>query len=147
MRKWNSKYDYSNAITLVDLLPDEDCERWEVCGRKMHRGKKARAIFGDFLAIMLDDIIENGNVYYAPIVEELRIYIQHQKRANVERILRNSSKIYKDVDLIKSDGKFYEFVLYSRSIPGKYRSIRINYKKYKQIIKKVNEGMRYVLWR
>jgi hypothetical protein len=138
-----ARYDYSHAVVMKELITDEHAKHFDINIKPSYRGKKARAIFADFMCLVIDDLIENGGTFMSPNKVPIWIFIKEQNKISQKRILSNISKIYTEVDLMKSNGKFYEFVLRQSSIPGRFRSIRIGHSKYKKLIKAVNNGARY----
>lgn len=144
----NRVYDYSDAATIRDVIPDTLVKRVPIQKKSVpsytgHKGKVVRAIFLDFLQLLMDELIRTNAVFQSPNLETFQVFIREKSYAE-QRRLRASTKIYQDVDLIASMGKIYEFVLMSRFLPGsKYRKIRISYNRYKDLIKAVNGGMFY----
>lgn len=97
-------------------------------------------VFNTFFQIVINDVIENDVVFYAPVKPHFKVYMKAKNETEMRRILNNSG-IYGDVDLIKTDGRVYSvrFTLpYAKE--RRNREIRINYKDYKRIVKKANEG-------
>lgn len=137
-------YDYSHAVRLPHLITDEYAKKWNLKAKPVWKGKRARSIFCAFMKLVIEDMIENGNVFISPNIDHFRLFIK-EKTIDSRRMILQNGKTYTDVDLIKSDGKIYEFVLSQSKIPGKFRSVRISYTEYKKVIKKVNEGMRYAI--
>lgn len=102
-----------------------------------------RNVFNMFFQIVIDDIIDNDVVFYAPVSPHFKIYIKEKNGLEMRRIF-NNPKIYTDTDLIKTNGRIYSvrFTLpYVRE--RRNREIRINYVDYKRIVKKANEGFVY----
>ncbi len=112
-------------------------------GRKQHIYKRCRAVFIDFLGLLMDDLIENNNRFTSPNRYWFQIYVcEKSKKETFMKLRRNG--VYNDVDIIKSDAKLYHFRLFSNYIgPKRYRAVRIGYQRYKKMVKKVNGGMRY----
>ena len=153
MKLRNKTYDYSNARKIKDVFPDMFIESLGIDTRKlMHlpeRGKRfrntyIRAVFFDFLRIMIHDCIENNSVFVSPNLESFKILIREKPMKEQKRLMKRTSRTYTRVNLIKSHGKFYEFVLKSRHFEGKkHRKIRIGHHKYMQLLDRVNSGKRY----
>lgn len=152
MRIWKNKvYDYSDAKKIGDVIPDAFVRKLNLnqselpaykCGKS--KGRYVRGVFFDFLALMIDDLIENNYQFVSPNRYSFKVYIRQKARAEQRRLLTRTSKIYKDVDLIASQGKFYEFCLHSWKLPGKKsRKVRIGHHKYKDLTRQVNNGRRY----
>lgn len=149
----NRKYDYSNALTINDIITQEFVDGLKIkCSQvtsKFKRGRKVKRqfvqkIFFEFWNMVIDDCIENGRKFISASRNWFTIFIKEMNPESVGRILRNG-KIYNNVDLLRSDGKFYNFVFYSAYLPRnrRYRSIRIGWTKYQQLIQSVNDGKRY----
>jgi len=144
----NKVYDYSDAAVLKDVIPDALVRKVPIVKKKVpsytgHKGKVVRAVFLDFLQILMDELIKTNAVFQSPNLETFQVFIREKSYAE-QRRLRASTKIYQDVDLIASMGKIYEFVLMSGSLPdSKYRKIRISYSRYKDLVKAANGGMFY----
>jgi len=148
------QYSYENAATFQDLFSDEFIKKLNiqpsqmeklVCRRGMRVRKMfVRSVFAVFLNALIDDIIKNNIKFFFGGKHWFYIYIQKITELNFERII-NNGKIYQDVDLINSDFNIYEFVFQSKfsEKKDKYRRIRIGYKKYKEIVRLVNNGKRY----
>lgn len=99
-----------------------------------------RNVFHTFFQIVINDVIDNDVCFYAPVRPHFKVYIKVKNETEMKRIYNNPG-IYGDVDFIKTNGKIYSvrFTLpYVRE--RRNREIRINYKDYKRIVKKANEG-------
>lgn len=153
MRFKNQTRDYSDAAKINDIIPEEFVKKLiipnDAIPNKFNRGirvKKqfAQKIFFRFLKIIIDECIQKNVRFISPSRYWFTIFIKEINSGNRKRILKNK-EIYKEVDLIKSDFKIYEFVLRSSYLIGRLnnRRIRIAYQKYKELIQMVNNGMRY----
>jgi hypothetical protein len=139
----NKRYDYSKAVRLKHLLLDDflgglDFGR-QLC--KQRRRKLGNAIFLEFIRIALEEIMADNSRLVFPTTPALVLYI----RKKPERDLLYSvltKGIYTDVSLWQSDGKIYEFALYSEAL-GQTRPVRIAYSRYKELMARVNNGQRY----
>jgi hypothetical protein len=149
----NQRHCYKNAAKIHDLINEEFVKTLnipnEAIKTKFNRGIRvktqfAQKIFFRFLALVIDRCMEQNGKFISPSRYWFAIYIKEINKGNRNRILRNR-KIYTDVDLIASDFKIYEFVLRSSYLRGydQNRRIRIGYRKYKELVKKVNNGNRY----
>ena len=145
------QYDYSNSKKIHSIIPKSlvastPVKKSQIDPKAYQHSKDRmfRNIFYDFLKMVIDDCIENNDKFVSPNMQSFSVYIREKATAEKHRLLKTSAEVYRNVDIIKSDGKFYEFVLVSRWLRGsKYRKIRIGHSKYKEIVKKVNEGKRY----
>lgn len=103
-----------------------------------------RKLFMDFIKLVVDDCIENNHKFLSPNQKYFFIYIREKREPEYQFIMNKITKCYTGVDLIKSDAKIYEFVLYSKYLhPKWFRQIRISHYKYMTLIDKVNKGRRY----
>lgn len=146
----NQQHYYKDAKTIKDVISPEFVQtlnlksyQFDVKTTRGHVRKErfAQKVFATFLDLVITDLIENNNKFLSPTKNWFTIFIREVSPMNKKKIL--ASKAYQNVDLIQSDFKFYEFVFYSSYLYDKYRSIRISYIKYKELIAKVNEGKRY----
>jgi uncharacterized membrane protein YheB (UPF0754 family) len=149
----NQIRSYKNAAKINDIIPEDFVKTLKITNdvikTRFNRGSRvkkqfAQKIFFRFLSLMIDDCIENNSKFVSPSRYWFAVYIKQINNGNRNRILKNR-KIYTDVDLIASDFKIYEFVLRSSYLKGynQNRRIRIGYKKYKELVSKVNKGSRY----
>jgi hypothetical protein len=146
-------YNYDKDDKLTSFYDTEFLEKLDLKAEQMEnlvfkRGKRVklsftRSVFVAFMKLVVDDCIKNDVKFVAPGKAWFYIYISKTPDANVERIIRTN--IYKDVDMFASGFSVYEFTFYSVYLPqgNRYRSIRIGYKKYKDVIAKANTGFRY----
>lgn len=147
----NQRYDYYEAAKIADLVPDHwitkqdiDASTWGLRGNKREISKRCRAVFIDFLGLVIKDCIENNVRFYSPGNRNFQLFINEKPAWETEKIYKKIKKVYRHVDLIGSDGKIYQFVLYSRFIGYKaYRPVRIGQKDYRRIVELVNAGKRY----
>ena len=144
MRYKYQRYDYSRAIKIRSIVPDHFIDSLGMKGKRIDIGKQCRALFFDFLRLVVDDCIENNNKFNSPNRKTFSIAIREKSEWECEHILNNIDKKYKDVDVLRSSGKFYHFVFHSLYVGVKaHRPIRISFGRYKQLIKNVNQGKRY----
>jgi len=149
----NKTYNYKFAKKIRDVIPDEFVESLGIdtstlnrkyCRRRSKRNAYVRNVFFDFLRLMIDDCIENNHKFISPNKEYFSVYIRLKKEGERKRILSRIDKVYVDMDILASDGKIYEFILYSKSLhPQWFRNIRIGHHKYKELMQQVNKGRRY----
>lgn len=149
----NKTYNYRFAKKIKDVVPDTFVESLKIdtsslnkayCRRRSKRNAYVRGVFFDFLRLLIDDCITNNHRFISPNREYFAVYIREKNKGEQERILGRVSKVYIDMDILGSDGKVYEFVLYSKFLhPNWYRQIRIGHHKYKELMVKVNNGKRY----
>ncbi len=139
----SSRYDYSQALRLKDLSNDHHCKKFDLSVAPYRKGKRARAIAVAFLKLVTTDAIENNTVFISPNKDSFSLSIREKSQKSISHILKKISKAYTTVDLIKSDGKIYEFMLYQKGIPGRCRTLRIGYSDYQKLITEVNNGKRY----
>lgn len=153
MRKFNRNYNYDNAAKINDIIPFDFCDGLNIkCSQidnNFNRGKRVKRrfvqrIFFDFLKLVIDDCINRNAKFISPSRYWWALYIKEKRKKSLEQIVKNG-KTYNDVDFIRSDGKIYEFVFYSPYLikRRRYRAVRIGWKKYKELVQKVNDGMRY----
>lgn len=145
-------YNDTGCMTLSDILHDKldysslkatdgsNTARKYKCRDKRALAKK---ITLDFIELMVDDIIETGNVFVLPVQQGAQIKVVAKTSKAVRSIARRKS--YKDVDLLNSDFKIYEFVFdFHRYKELKRRYIRINQNRYRRLVEKVNnDEIRY----
>ncbi|UJP63999.1 hypothetical protein [Mongoliitalea daihaiensis] len=147
----NQKYDYSDAATIEDVLPDEFCDSLEIKSYQVkaihNRGKRVkrrlvRSVFYDFLNLLIDDLMETNNRFVSPSKNYFMFYIKEKSFESVRRIYKNG--IYKAVDPVLSNGKIYEYFMeFHMGSKVVRRPVRISYRKYMELVKKVNKGKRY----
>jgi hypothetical protein len=147
----NSRYDYSEASKIEEIIPDEFCDSLSIKSyqvkAKHNRGKRVkrrlvRSVFYDFMSILIDELMENNHRFISPSKEYFVFFIKEKSKESVRRIYNNG--IYKAVDPIRSDGKIYEYFIefhYGGRVIK--RPVRISYKKYMELVKRVNKGQRY----
>lgn len=153
MKLKHKTYDHSDARKIGDILNDQFIESLGIDTRTLNklpnrnrrfRNVYVRCVFFDFLKLMIDDCIKNNHVFISPNKDYFTIQIREKPRQEQKRLLKRTSRTYTRVNIIKSNGKFYEFVLKSRHLPGKkHRKIRVGHHKYMEIIDNVNNGKRY----
>jgi hypothetical protein len=147
-------YCYKNAVHLVDIFSDEfvqglGIQQDQLTNLKFTRGLRvrktiARNTFSVFLNELVDECINkdikfmNGGKFW------YYLYLNAISEGNFNRIIKNG-KIYTDVNLIESDFKIYEMLMFAKwkSRGPDVVKVRITYKKYKELVKKVNEGKRF----
>lgn len=140
----NQQHDYTRAIKIKTLIPNHYLDKIGIKGRKKDTYARARSVFFDFMRLVIDDCIENNNKFFSPNKQYFVLYINEKSRKQHEVIFKKIDKVYKGVDLIKSNGKIYQFVFYSRNLQGKkYLPVRIGHHKYLEMVDKVNKGKRY----
>lgn len=149
----NQIRSYRDAAKINEIISEDFVRKLEipneVIATKFNRGirvKKqfAQKIFFRFLKIIIEECMLKNVRFVSPSRFWFSIYIKEMNKNNRQRILKNK-EIYKDVELINSDFKLYEFVLFSSYLKGfnNNRRIRIAYQKYKELIRLVNKGKRY----
>lgn len=97
------------------------------------------------MKLMIDDCIKNNHKFISPNKDYFSIYIRLKNEGERKRILRRSDRVYLDMDILASDGKIYEFVIYSKLLSPRLRQIRIGHHKYKELTQEVNNGRRYFI--
>jgi hypothetical protein len=147
----NAKYDYSRASRIKDILPDEFCDSLDIKsyqikavhtrGRRVKR-RLVRVVFYDFLKLLLDELMENNHRFISPSKEYFVFFIREKSKESVRRIYGNG--IYRAVDPVRSEGKIYEYFI-EFHFGGRVirRPVRISYKRYMELVKRVNNGQRY----
>lgn len=143
----NARRDLSEATKLRGILPDPFLDELEFKraaigkGRREQR-KKMRALFVEFLKLVIDDCIQRNVRFYSPTRNRVEVYIT--EKTDKEIFTKFKRGLYGDVDLIKSDAKVYQLYFFSHFIgPRPFRKCRMGYTKYKEVMAKVNKGMRY----
>lgn len=151
MRYRNAKYDYSEASKIDHIIPDEFCDSLDIKsysvkakhkrGRRVKR-RAVRNVFFDFLNVLIEELMEKNHRFVSPTREYFVLFIKEKSYESIRRIYKNG--IYQDVDPIQSEGKIYEFFIHFH-VDGRVvrRPVRISYKKYKELIERVNKGQRY----
>lgn len=145
-----AQYDYTGCAGIKNILPVAwfekqhiDSSRMKYKGRKTHVYRRLRAVFFDFIKLVVDDCIEHNSMFTSPGPKEFSIYITEKTDKEVLSILKRGA--YKDVDVINADGKIYQFYIRSTHIgPLMWRHVRIGYRRYWEMAKRVNEGKRYL---
>lgn len=152
MRNWDwsqYRFDYQNTKKTRDLLPDEFLDNMESCvharigvGKRQQR-ERMRACFVDFMKLVIDDCMQNETVFLGPNMPRVRILICEK---NIEYVIKRlKGGAYTDTNIIKSDGKFYEFRFHCSALnPRPWNPVMIGYKKYKELVQLVNSGKRYL---
>lgn len=149
----NQVRSYRNSAKINQIIAEDFVRKLEipneVIATKFNRGirvKKqfAQKIFFRFLKIIIEECLHKNVRFISPSRFWFSIFIKEMNQVNRQRILKNK-EIYKEVDLISSDFKLYEFVLRSSYLRGykNNRRIRIAYQKYRELIQLVNKGQRY----
>jgi hypothetical protein len=139
----NQRYDYSKAVRLNYILMDDFIMSLDF-GRtldKQRRRKLSNSIFLEFVRLALDEVMEDNSKLILPTTPSLILYIRRKRKHDLKYSILTKG-IYNDVSLMLSDGKIYEFALYSQEMGYTY-PIRISYTKYKELIARVNNGQRY----
>lgn len=112
-------------------------------GRKKLIYNRCRAVFYEFLKLVIDDCAATNCRFWSPGQKKFALYICEKNELETEIILRKGT--YKYVDFLRSDGLIYQFFIYSRWLTQiRYRPVRIAYKRYQQIAEGVNDGKRYM---
>jgi hypothetical protein len=99
----------------------------------------AAKLIHEFLELMVDDLIEKGNVYKLPIQQGGMVRIVRKTDRAIRSISRRGA--YKGVDLIESDFNIYEMV-FDFQARGKLirRYIQLDRARYGRLVEKVNRG-------
>ncbi len=146
-------HDHSQARQLRHLFPDDFVRSLKLRTCQMdsdyisrgmrHKCQQVYRIFMYFWELVVDHCIAHNTIFVAPIPEHFLFYIREMTEEKVSSLL--AGKAYQGVNVLKSGGKIYEFVFYSRYLREnhRYRSVRIKYSKYKQLLQRVNAGQRY----
>lgn len=149
MNKFLSGRDYSKAKKIKDIIPDSFYDNLDADLKKSYKCSnynkrvRLRAVYFDFLKLMIDDCIEHNTKFISPHQIGFSVCIRKQHKLKTKSILKRIDKVYTDVDLIASEGNIYEMVLVAVHLPRKKWNVRIGYHDYKRIMKHVNEGKRY----
>jgi|GEM_PF-3277376 hypothetical protein len=148
---FESKYDYSDAAKIEQLIPDEFCDSMGIKSyqvRAVHnRGKRVkrrlvRSVFHDFLTLLVEELMNTNNRFISPNKEYFVFFIKEKSPQSIRRIYSN--KIYTTIDPVKSGGKIYEyFIHFHLQKKTVKRPVRISRKKYLELITRVNKGQRY----
>ena len=136
----HEELDYSFLSMKASTLKNQNTAKFYKCRDKRALAKK---IALDFLELLIDDLIQTGNVFIMPVQQGAQIKIVAKPSKAVKSISRR--KAYGSVDLFNSDFKIYEFV-FDFYVRGKLRRryIRINQERYQKIVEKVNnDEIRY----
>jgi hypothetical protein len=130
--------DWVKSVGITnEMVPTVKKRGWE---RKQILCKN---VFNTFFQIMIDDVIDNDVVFIAPVTPSFKVYMKHMNETQMQRIFNNPG-IYGDVDFIKTNGRVYSLRLtlpYAKA--NRNKEIRINYKDYKRIVKRANDGYIY----
>jgi hypothetical protein len=148
----NQKYNYVNAPGIRTLFPNGVFKKIEIknewTGSKNNRGAKVkdpfiRAIFMDFLKIVVQDCIERNVKFIAPVLGSFSIFISEKSKEAVRRDL-NAKGIYENVDPIASEFRIYQFSVKNRNAKRLFWPVRISNNIYSQIVDRVNKGQKYL---
>jgi hypothetical protein len=143
----NARRDLSNATLIRGILPDQflnelQFNRAAIAKGKEEQRKKMRVYFIEFLKLVIDDCITRNIRFYSPTLKRVEIFLTEKPPQEVVNKIKKG--LYNDVDLIQSDGKVYHLHFFSHFVgPRPFRRCRISYKKYKEVVARVNKGMRY----
>lgn len=149
----NAKYDTSNFVMLRELITPDFMKTFEIPfkqrklinpNKSSHHGMAdmARNAFCDMVRIIIREAINNGYTFQLPDVDEQYIGVYSKSSIQMDRILDERCKVYKGVDLIKTDFKIYQFFFIS-NVARIIRQIRVNHDNYKQIENNANNGKIY----
>lgn len=104
----------------------------------------ARKISYDFLKVVIDDIIEKGNIYKLPIQSGAHLKIVTKTPAEVEIATTKRGRRYREVDLFETDYRIYEMVMdYKYYGKPRRRHVQLGMNYYKRIVANANNGKHY----
>jgi hypothetical protein len=117
--------------------------------RKMHKEIKAENVIDayakiliEFFKIVVDDLMENGNIFVLPVASKMEFKVQEIASHRVKRIFQAGA--YAFVDKRLSDFKLYNFVFKSKSV---FAVAKLYKRLYKELVEKVHNGKRYAAYR
>lgn len=149
----NAKYDTSDFIVLRQLITPEFVREFEIPRktRELINPNKAsyhgmadmaRNVFCKFINIMIEQAIEHNYTFKVPGVDSQYIGICKKSSLQMKGILSPECKVYKNVDLIKTDFNIYQF-FYRSEANNTFKEIRVNHSNYTRIVEKANTGTVY----
>jgi hypothetical protein len=144
--------DYKNSTRTKDFFNTDWVKNLGITNEMVPTVKKrgwerklilCNNVFNTFFQILIDDIIDNDVVFYAPVRPQFTVYMKVMGNAQMNRIYNNPG-IYGDVNLIKTNGRVYciGFTLPYVKM-RRHQEIRISYKDYKRIVKRANDEYIY----
>lgn len=147
----NRRHSYLYAIKTKDLIDKNFAKTVKVDGKMMtdsntYRGKM-RTVTSSFFYMMrliTDDCIDNNATFISPVQQWFKIFLAVKSEKAMDIVFKKMGKTYTDVNLVRSEGKIYEFKVTSPFFKARFvMPARIGYTSYKKIVEKVNNGFRY----
>jgi hypothetical protein len=151
-RPAGAKYQEHHCVRLDDILHEgldfsflTSQDGANTCRRHKVRSKRelAKRLALDFLDMMIQDLIQEGDVYKLPIQQGAFMYVVRKTDRAIESIAKRGT--YKKVDLFDADFNIYELVLdFYVAYKLRRRILHLDKARYTQLAELVNNGKRYL---